>query len=134
VVEDINAQMAQQIQRICESWQVEAAPQLATGKPYFEIPRLAAKRQAELVVVGAHGEHFLYDMFIGSTAEKVLQCITQPLLIVKQRPIASYGHIMVPLDFSPASEAAMSVRTAYFAGTNVSVVHAYCRSSSSSFR
>jgi nucleotide-binding universal stress UspA family protein len=125
VLADINAQMAQQIQHIRESWQVEATPQLATGKPYFEIPRLAAEHQADLVVVGAHGEHFLYDMFIGSTAEKVLQCMTQPLLIVKQRPMAPYGHVMVPLDFSLASEVAMSVTTAYFTGAYVSVVHAY---------
>lgn len=36
----------------------EAVPQIATGKPYVEIPRLAAERHADLVVVGAHGEHF----------------------------------------------------------------------------
>jgi nucleotide-binding universal stress UspA family protein len=124
-LEDINAQMTQQIQHIREHWQVEATAQLVTGKPYFEIPRLAAEHQADLVVVGSHGEHFLYDMFLGSTAEKVLQCMTQPLLIVKQRPMAPYGHIMVPLDFSPASEVAMSVTTAYFTEATVSVVHAF---------
>ena len=46
--------------------------------------------------------------------------MTQPLLIVKQRPMAPYGHVMVPLDFSLASEVAMSVTTAYFTGAYVS--------------
>ena len=125
VLEDIHEQMAQQILRLRERWQVEAVPQIATGKPYVEIPHLAAERHADLVVVGAHGESFFYDLFIGATAEKVLQRITQPLLIVKQRPLGPYRHILVPLDFSPLSEAVIALTAAYFPAATVSVVHAY---------
>jgi nucleotide-binding universal stress UspA family protein len=42
----------------------------------------SAERQANLVVIGTRGEHFFYDLFIGSTVEKVLQRMTLPLLIV----------------------------------------------------
>jgi nucleotide-binding universal stress UspA family protein len=125
VLEDINAQLAQQIQRLRERWQVEAVPQLATGKPYVEIPRLAAERHADLVVVGAHGERFFYDLFIGTTAEKVLQRITQPLLIVKQRPLGPYRQLLVPLDFSPVAEVVTALTAAYFPAAAVAVVHAY---------
>ena len=125
VLEDIHEQMAQQILHLREQWQVEAVPQIATGKPYVEIPRRAAERNADLVVVGAHGEHFFYDLFIGATAEKVLQRMTQPLLIVKQRPLGPYRHVLLPLDFSPVSEAVIALTAAYFPAAAVSVVHAY---------
>jgi nucleotide-binding universal stress UspA family protein len=125
LLEDIETQMAQQIQSVHERYQVEAVPQIATGKPYFEIPRLAAERQADLVVIGAHGEHFFYDLFLGSTVEKVLQSMAQPLLIAKQRPMGPYRHILVPLDFSPVSEVAIAVTAAYFPEATVSVLHAY---------
>jgi nucleotide-binding universal stress UspA family protein len=117
--------MAQQIESVRERFQVEAVPQLATGKPYLEIPRLATERQADLMVIGAHGEHFFYDLFIGSTVEKVLQNMMRPLLVVKQRPLAPYRHILVPLDFSPVSDVALAVTAAYCPEVAVSVLHAY---------
>jgi nucleotide-binding universal stress UspA family protein len=122
---EINRQMAQQLQKIHHRVGVDAEPRLASGKPYIEIPRLAAECQADLVVMGAHGERFFYDLFIGATAEKVVQRMTQPLLIVKQTPRGPYRNLLVPIDFSSSSAIALSVAAAYFPEAMVSVLHAY---------
>jgi nucleotide-binding universal stress UspA family protein len=122
---EINRQMAQQLQKIHDRVGVDAEPRLAIGKPYIEIPRLAAECQADLVVMGAHGEHFFYDLFIGATAEKAVQRMTQPFLIVKQTPRGPYRNLLVPIDFSSSSAIALSVAAAYFPEAMVSVLHAY---------
>jgi nucleotide-binding universal stress UspA family protein len=43
------------------------------GKPFVEIIRRARAEQADVVLVGAHGEHFLRDLFLGTTAEAVIR-------------------------------------------------------------
>jgi len=122
---DIHRSMAQQLQTLRERFRVDAEPRLLTGKPYAEIPRLAAERNADLVVIGAHGEHLFYDLFIGATAEKMVQRMTRPLLIVKQMPRGPYRNLLIPIDFSASSALALSVATAYFPEATVSVLHAY---------
>jgi nucleotide-binding universal stress UspA family protein len=122
---DIHRTMAQQLQTLRERFRVDAEPRLLTGKPYAEIPRLAAERNADLIVIGAHGEHLFYDLFIGATAEKMVQRMTQPLLIVKQTPKSPYRNLLIPIDFSASSALALSVATAYFPEAVVAVLHAY---------
>ena len=41
---------------------------LETGKPFVEIARAAADRDADLIVVGKHGQNWVESIAIGSTA------------------------------------------------------------------
>ncbi|NDP47333.1 MAG: universal stress protein [Sulfuriferula multivorans] len=75
------------------------------------IPDLANERQADLLVMGARGAHFVHELLIGSTTERVLRKTRRPLLAVKQRPQSAYRRVLVPVDFS--SHAATAARTAH---------------------
>lgn len=76
---------------------------LNVGRAYTEIVHYAELMDASLVVLGAHGGGVVRDLFIGSTVDKVLRKLIQPLLIVKREPEVPYQKILILVDFSEAS-------------------------------
>ncbi|HEY0920088.1 universal stress protein [Devosia sp.] len=56
--------------------------QLAEGKPSEEIARAAAERDADLIVVGKHGQGWVESMVIGSTAASLCEIARRPVLMV----------------------------------------------------
>lgn len=59
-----------------------AEVQLAEGKASEVIARLAAERDADLIVVGKHGQNWLESMAIGSTAANLCEIARRPVLMV----------------------------------------------------
>lgn len=57
---------------------------LLEGAPAFGIPRLARKLGADVVVMGAISRSGLKRVFIGGTAERVLESLRCDVLVVKQ--------------------------------------------------
>ncbi len=71
---------------------------LEVGDPASVIPDLAKRRRADLVVMGAVSRHGLERVFIGNTAERVLDALPCDVLVVKpgrfrttvsRRPVSS---------------------------------------------
>ena len=60
----------------------KAEAHLATGKPSEEIARAAAERDADLIVVGKHGQGWVESMVIGSTAANLCEIARRPVLMV----------------------------------------------------
>lgn len=58
---------------------------VAVGVPFKEICRLADEEQFGLIVIGTHGRTGLSHLLIGSTAERVVQHASCPVLSVKPR-------------------------------------------------
>lgn len=58
---------------------------LVTGKPSEEIARAAADRDADLIVVGKHGQGWVDSITIGSTAAKLCEIAHRPVLMVPLR-------------------------------------------------
>lgn len=59
------------------------------GKAYVEILRVAAERQADLIVLGVHGRNALDRLVFGSTTEHVVRRATCPVLTVRQPDAAA---------------------------------------------
>ncbi|MCY7408926.1 MAG: Nramp family divalent metal transporter [Chitinophagales bacterium] len=57
--------------------------ELGFGKPTTEIPKFVAKKNADLLVMGAHGHRGLKDMIFGESINAVRHSIKIPLLAVK---------------------------------------------------
>lgn len=101
------------------------ARHLAEGQPAQSIAARAAALGAELLVVGAHGEHGLRELFAGSTMQKLLHLAGCPVLVIRQWPVAPYDEVLLPTDFSaPALEAARVARR-LFPGVRPCLFHAY---------
>jgi nucleotide-binding universal stress UspA family protein len=90
------------------------------GRAYKEICEAARQLKAALIVLSTHGYTGLKHVFLGSTAERVVQHSPCPVLVVRQRRRQfergkiRLRKILVPLDFSDWSRIAFecSVRLA----------------------
>lgn len=58
---------------------------VASGVPFHEICRLADEENIQLIVIGTHGRTGLSHLLIGSTAERVVQHASCPVLSIKPR-------------------------------------------------
>lgn len=90
------------------------SPHVRSGAVVPEIARAAA--EYDLVALGAHGEHPLRDLVLGSSAQRLLRLGTSPVLVVKRPPEGPYRRVLAPVDFSADSEAAVSLDTLPLAG------------------
>jgi universal stress protein A len=88
------------------------------GRPYHAVCQLARKLQTDLIVTSTHGHTGLRHVFLGSTAERIVQHAPCGVLVVREherdfvRPseeaaqpkgVIRLKRILVPLDFSDCS-------------------------------
>ncbi len=106
---------------------------LREGAPAFDqICRIAAEIPADLVVMPTHGRTGLKHVFLGSTAERVVQHSPCPVFVVRERKEGSKEEritiktILVPVDFSDCSMEALnySIALAEQTGASLIVFHA----------
>lgn len=95
------------------------------GEYFSTIIDAAEREAADLIVIGKHREDALLDLFRGSTGERIIRYGTRPALVVKQRPSHGYVNVMVAVDFSPASAAAVEFAARLVPNTRLQVVHAF---------
>lgn len=60
-------------------------PHSDTGDPAEKITKLAAKVNADIVVLGTHGRTGIKRLLIGSVAEKVVRLAGCPVLVVREK-------------------------------------------------
>lgn len=92
-----------------ESATVDVA--IRRGKTTREISAEAVDRAADLVVVGAHGAHWLADAFLGSTAENLVRMSPAAVLLVKKPAKVAYRSVVLAVDTSEASASAARFAT-----------------------
>lgn len=98
---------------------------LAAGSPAQTILDQSKKLKADIIVTGAHKQDTLRDLFIKSTAEKLLRFSERPVLIVKNPARAEYKTVVVGVDFSEHSLRALHAALTLFPAAEVYAVHAY---------
>lgn len=98
---------------------------VTTGRPAAEVARVAAEAGADLIVVGAHGEHPVRDLMLGTTAQKLLRMSPCPVLVVKRAPPFAYRTVLAPTDFSPPSRAALEAAAALLPAATLHIAHAF---------
>jgi universal stress protein E len=104
-------------------------PQLRVrvGNPGRRIVEFINETSTDLVVLGAHTEPAESSRFRRSIADRVLNETRRPVLIVRHEPEFEYGRVMLALDVSEESAAALQLTESLaFAGEEITfVVHAY---------
>lgn len=119
------AKLAALADKVRARYGVTADLHLGVGRVYAEINRHARESGADLVVIGAHGEHFLRDVFLGTTVSKVLDHGRLPLLIVRSGRFEPYCRVLVPVDFSRPSRLALESAMGLAEPEAVYALHAY---------
>ena len=122
------ASLAEQIRQTADSQGMDspsADARVRFGKPVEQVAGAGEDMQAALIVVGAHGRHAVNDWFVGTTAEKLVRASRRPVLLARIEPTHSYQHVVVGIDFSAASRAALVAALAQAPAAQVTLVHAY---------
>jgi nucleotide-binding universal stress UspA family protein len=93
---------------------------LSGAPPYDEICRLAHTIPADLVVMPTHGRTGLKHVFLGSTAERIVQHSSCPVLVTRGKAAksrngsqATMKTILVPVDFSNCSREGLRYAIAF---------------------
>lgn len=98
---------------------------LMEGQPHREIELAAAAVNADLVVVGAAGEHPLREFFLGATAERVVRACPAPVLVVRSEARAPYERVLAALDLSPQSAATLEAARRVAPDADLTLGHAF---------
>lgn len=86
---------------------LDVQTRLSIGHPVEQITQHAQEVQADLLVTGTRGAGFFRGVVVGSTAERIAKRSGRPVLMVRQLPHEPYRRILVPVDFSDWSLAAI---------------------------
>lgn len=103
---------------------IEVATHLAVGHPVERVVRHADDVGASLLVTGTRGAGFFRGVVIGSTAERIAKRSTRPVLLVRQLPHTPYRRILVPVDFSSWSGAALEMAQQLAPRASLVLMHA----------
>lgn len=96
------------------------------GVPAAEIARQAQTARAGLILVGRGGGRGLRDMFLGSTAERVIRLGQRPVLTVRLPARVPYGRPAAALDLDGTAARVMDLLLRLVPPqSRVTVIHAY---------
>lgn len=97
-----------------------------TGVPAAEIARQARSVKAEVIVMGRGGGRAIRDVFLGSTAERVIRQGQLPVLVVRLPPRAPYTRPALAVDLDRAAGGILAVLLRMIPSRpRVQVIHAY---------
>lgn len=86
----------------------------------------ADEYSADVIILGPNRPRFR-DIFIGTTAERIVQRTRRPLLVAVDTPTSHYRHTLLALDFDEASKAAArhALQIGIIDQTDIVVMHAF---------
>lgn len=124
---ELNRQLLKRLQAVALKFSAAGKIEvhnLREGRAYKEICAAARRLKTDLIVIATHGYAGYKRAFLGSTAERVVQHSSCPVLVVRhhlrhrngsngQRTRTGFrlARILVPIDFSDCSKAAFTYAT-----------------------
>lgn len=95
------------------------------GDPAYAIAAHAQALPADLVVAGRHCRRAFVDIFIDTTVERLLRLVRQPILVVSNSNQSPYRRVLVPVDLSEPSVAAIRFAATFLPRSSLHLLHAY---------
>ncbi|MHB1116118.1 universal stress protein [Sideroxydans sp.] len=110
---------------IAQEFALSVDTEVLTGRASQQIGQIVAARNADLLVVGEHGENWVNDVVLGGTALKVIEAARVPVLLVRRQDPALYRDILIAADFSDNSERAARFALEVFPEAQKVLIHAW---------
>jgi len=121
-----NAAIARrQLQQDLAGADVSFNVKIATGDAAETIKKIATEHDCGLIVSGMARNETFGRFLPGSTVERLARSVSQPLLVVRNRPHGAYRHIVVASDFSESSRHALAAALRYFPEQRLSLYYAH---------
>ncbi len=107
VVDAVSALLERDAQMLRERHAIGVDTVVLEGAVHQRLPALLDAREANLVVIGAHGEGKPRSALLGSVADRLLRTVDRPVLLVRREATSdSYKRVALATDFSESSERA----------------------------
>jgi nucleotide-binding universal stress UspA family protein len=121
----LDAEARSLVSKLPRSVTLETA--VSVGSPAAEIARRAEASKVDLVVMGRVGGRALRDLFLGSTAERVIRRGRLPVLVVRLAPRTPYRQPGIAIDLDQAARGMLDLllRVVPSARPTVTIIHAY---------
>ena len=107
---------------IAGAYDVKTTVEVKVGDPLRLL--MQASERADLVVLGRRGHSRLETLLIGRTADRMLRTCRRPVLVVRKAADMPYGNVLMPVDFSACSDAAVLAGTRLARDARVHMLHA----------
>jgi nucleotide-binding universal stress UspA family protein len=121
----VRNRLSQRVHELAEKHAIRVRGETRTGRAASEIAAFGREQNAELLVVGEHGEDWIGDTVVGGTALKVLKRAELPVLLARRPSSADFSNILVATDFSDNATRALQLSVQWFPAARVQLVHAY---------
>ncbi len=95
------------------------------GEPGVAIVDFAAHVQANLIVMATPREGQMRELFIGSTALRVLRTAVCPVLIARGKSDETYQRALLAVDLDTAGQHVVRAASIWLAGAEINLAHAY---------
>ena len=82
-------------------------------------------RSADLVIIGEPGKHRYSEMFMGTTAERVMRFSDRPVLMVKRATHGPYSRALIAYDGSEGATRALHTALLLAPNAQFRVIHAW---------
>ena len=102
---------------------VRLDPRVTAGRPLQVIA--GESKRSDLVVLGASTDHPLRDLFLGSTAGRLLAKTPASILTVRNRPQGEYRRVLVALDLSGFDDNVLAYARAVAPDARLSLLHVF---------
>jgi nucleotide-binding universal stress UspA family protein len=107
---------------ISGAYDVTSSIEVVVGDPLETL--MQESERADLVVLGRRGHGRLKELLVGATVDRMLRTCRRPILVIRTPVEQSYRRILVPIDFTASSDAAIRVAARMRHKTGMHVFHA----------
>jgi nucleotide-binding universal stress UspA family protein len=108
---------------IAREFGLQPSQQVAVGNVVDEI--VGESLDADLLVLGAHGQSGLRDMLLGSVSERVILKRERPTLVVNRPVERPYQRVLVPVALGPNSVNALRAALLFAPDADITVFNAF---------
>lgn len=123
LVADAQQMLNDLARELAEMTGTRASAHVKIGHVVNEI--LAASEGTDVLVLGARGLNPLRELFLGTTADRLVKKCKRPVLVTKRQPHYGYRRVLVPVDFSQNSAAALRTAMLVAPKADLLVVNAF---------
>lgn len=117
--------LSQQARELKEKFGITVRLETRTGRVAAEIANYCHEQEAQLLIVGEHGENWIGEAVFGGTALKVLTQARLPVLLVRRTVSPEFSCILLATDFSANATRAAQLSIDWFPNAQQHLVHAY---------
>lgn len=106
--ETADALLAKQVHGLREIDGLTCQPRVVRGDPFAALIEAASALEVDAIIIGPHRRQILRDVFVGTTAERIIRNAPCPVIMANAVPSPPFRHVVVAMDLSDTAAAAVA--------------------------